>query len=352
VCFEHSRNLERAEEHRAEAFKAHFAGRRPTQAQAIDFLRAYDADNPPLKGYPDLRDVRWWLSEGIGSGGKGVETSSEGITKLCRRVRHRPHIRDDAREGVPEAIRILAGDFAGSVTDGLRDALQTARDDLAFLIGSEAMMSSLTGPGFDFRQLRKKLTTVYLILPAREMASYSRWLRLVVAVAFRQLQGEVSERTSPVLFLLDEFLQMGRMDTLLTSYDQAASLGVQLWPIVQQFPRFKKLYGEEWQNFVSGAGAVCGLTPADTFTAKQLAELCGRTTVAVPGRGGNHVQGSGLALYDDLLRMAPGELLVFLRGHEPPLPGVPNPFKSYAPPYFEPGSRFSDGLEPRPIAVG
>jgi transposase len=87
------------------------------------------------------------------------------------------------------------------------------------------------------------------------------------------------------------------------------------------------------------------------FTARQLADLCGRTTVALPGPAGDRVQGSGLALYDDLLRMAPGELLVFMRGSEPPLPGVPNPFKGNAPPYFEPGSRFNEGLDPRPIGV-
>jgi type IV secretion system protein VirD4 len=274
-----------------------------------------------------------------------------GITKLCRRVRAMPDVRDKPETGVPLAMKTLAGDFAGEVSNGLRDALQTARDDLSFLIGSDAMGASLQGQGFDFRQMRRKLTTVYVILPAREMANYSRWLRLVVATAFRQLQGDVSDSMQSVLFLLDEFLQMGRMDVLLANYDQAAGLGIQLWPIVQHLTRLKALYGPEWGNFVSGAGMISSFAPGDVFTAKEISALCGRSTVSVPSGRSEHVQGTGLTLYDDLLRMGPNELLLFKRGSEPPLPGVANPFKAYAPPYFTPGSRFNEGLDPRPIGV-
>lgn len=353
VCFSHSRKKEEYDHRKNDAIDAEFRNHAPTREQVADFIERYDRAYQNPKKHPDLGDVRKWLSEGVGAEGKGRREKAIGITKLCRTIRDDdPTLEDDPERGVPAVIKDLANRFAAQPTDGMRDVVSTAQEQLGFLYGSDSVVEWLSGETFDFRSMRDTFTTVYVILPSEEMSDYPALARIVIGMAFRQLQSAVSSRMGSVVFLLDEFLQLGRMEKLLGSYDQAAGLGVQLWPIVQHFARFKAIYGPEWENFVSGAGMISSFVSGDVGTAQELARLCGQMTIHVPSaNGGSHMQGTGLTLYDDLLRMQEGETLLFKRGAERDVPGVPFPFKGYAPRYFEKGSRFKEGLLARPIGV-
>lgn len=87
------------------------------------------------------------------------------------------------------------------------------------------MREDLKKNGVDFRKLKERPTTVYVILPAKRMRTHSVWLRLVVVSALRALYRPGGQRT---LLLIDE---MPALDHLAPLED--ALSGRSLWRTFQ-----------------------------------------------------------------------------------------------------------------------
>jgi type IV secretion system protein VirD4 len=77
----------------------------------------------------------------------------------------------------------------------------------------------------------------------------------------------------PVLFMLDEFAQLGRMEIIEDNYALMRGYGVKLWTIWQDLNQAKNLYNERWESFISNAGIVQAFAPQDMTTRKYLSEL-------------------------------------------------------------------------------
>ena len=62
----------------------------------------------------------------------------------------------------------------------------TAASQTQWLL-DQNMLDDLAKDGIDWARLKEKPTTVYVILPAHALETFSLWLRLVVACAFNAL---------------------------------------------------------------------------------------------------------------------------------------------------------------------
>jgi len=140
-------------------------------------------------------------------------------------------------------------------------------------LDSPEMQADLEGPAFDFGTLKTTPTTVYLVLPPEFLATHGVWLRLMVTSILRPLLRSVVRPRVPVLFMLDEFAQLGRMEIIEDNYALMRGFGVKLWPIFQDLNQAKTHYGERWQSFISNAGIVQAFAPQDVMTRKYLSEL-------------------------------------------------------------------------------
>src|SRR6202041_2204901 len=93
--------------------------------------------------------------------------------------------------------------------------ISTAVTQTSFM-GNGAISKNL-GAGassFLFRELRERPTVIYLILPGRYLKTCSRWFRLIVASALNELMEEQKQRGLSVLFMLDEFAQLGPLKAI------------------------------------------------------------------------------------------------------------------------------------------
>ncbi len=107
---------------------------------------------------------------------------------------------------------------------------------------------------------------------------------MIIASALRSLLATpASKKLPPVLFLLDEFAQLGELPAISNAMNIARSFGVQLWPIVQDLGQLKAIYRDGWENFVGSCGALTSFAPRDLFTAEYLSRRCGYKTVIVEG---------------------------------------------------------------------
>jgi type IV secretion system protein VirD4 len=314
-------------------------GARDLLGMLIGWVCAVAKEDGQMPG--DLISVRKLVMQGMG---RDANKRGVGLTELCDRILARGPMGE--KDGIPDFIRERAERFGlGIITEELQGVIATAQTQTEFLT-SGPMQKSLEGPAFDFRCMRQELTTVFLILPVQELTSKARWLRLVVSLALRQLWQERAGDAS-VVFALDEFSALGRLQVVLDAMDCASGMGVQIGPIVQDFNQLKQHYHERWESFVANAGLVSGFAAADAFTAEALSKLCGETTIKVPqGKDGAGVQyvKQRLLPYDELMRMPPQEAMTLFRGLKPV--HLPYPVRTFAPGHYQ--TRFARGLRPSP----
>jgi type IV secretion system protein VirD4 len=235
-----------------------------------------------------------------------------------------------------EPLRSKAGRFV-SGSRSVMDIISTAINETNFL-DSPPIRRDLSGPGFDWNVMKREIVTVYLVLPADRLESHANYLRLIVTSALRTLlRSPPSEILPPVLFMLDEFAQLGYLPPIENAAGIARGFGVQLWPILQDLNQLKALYRDRWQTFIGNAGLLTAFAPRDWFTAKYLSDLCGQKLRNVRSRS---MSDEGRVNWndsphefprfrpEDLMRMPKGQMLCLAAG-------VPLPFFTQVPGYWD-----------------
>ncbi|MBK9009880.1 type IV secretory system conjugative DNA transfer family protein [Novosphingobium sp.] len=196
-------------------------------------------------------------------------------------------------------------------------------------LDSPRMTAVLGRSDFAFADLKATPASVFLVLPPDRLATYARWLRLMLAQGLTDLARAPSSPPRSVLFLLDEFAALGRLDPVERAMGLMAGYGIQLWPILQDVHQLRALYERRAGTFLSNAGVLQVFGVNDHDSAKLVSDLLGQETVMFETMsraldadetgvsfGTQHV-GRAL-LTPDEVRAIPGELeLLFLAGQRP-----------------------------------
>jgi type IV secretion system protein VirD4 len=247
-----------------------------------------------------------------------------------------------AREMVKDGgfqIASLAGRFT-RITKEI-DSIRSAGDTQTRWMLSTRMRSDLKKlPGVHFSQLKRRPTTIYVILPAERMRTHSVWLRLVIVSALRALYRPGGLKT---VMLIDEMAALGHLAPLEDAFGLVRGYRVQIVGILQDLNQLKGLYAERWESFLANAGFVHGFAPNDKTTAEWMSWRSGQATL--PARSvsessssnpGGETQGQteswnqiGRAHYlpHELFGFAPGVGLLWLAGME-------NGVRFFAPAYW------------------
>ncbi|MGV0950348.1 MAG: type IV secretory system conjugative DNA transfer family protein [Azonexus sp.] len=169
-----------------------------------------------------------------------------------------------------------AGQFKEG-TNEIKSIISTARTQLAFL-DDPNICACLSQSDFRFTDLKAASVTVFLVLPFNQLEAQGRWLRLLITSAIEELTDrETRPDDVRVLFMLDEFAQLGRLPAIERALALVRGYGVQLWPFVQDLPQLKSIYPDRWESFLATAGVLQFFTPSDATTAGYISERAGRT---------------------------------------------------------------------------
>jgi type IV secretion system protein VirD4 len=151
-----------------------------------------------------------------------------------------------------------------------------------------------------------------------------------------------------VLFMLDEFAQLGRLEVIERNMALLRGYGVKLWTILQDLSQLQDNYEKRWESFVSNSGIKQLFAPQDLTTVKYFSELSGlrnykqtiRSTNTGQNMGGPHASMSaGQAeneqyvqgpIYwpQNLMQMSEGQAVLFshrVRQGPPPRAWFPDP---------------------------
>lgn len=190
----------------------------------------------------------------------------------------RYHAAQMAAYGGPQ-IASLAGRFTETSRE-IAAIIGTADTQTRWLL-SDAMAADLEKDGVDFATFKDTATTCFVILPAEMLETHagSVRLRLVVTSAFLSLYRRAGSGGLRTLFMLSEFAQLGKLDSMASALGQGRGYGVQLFPVLQDINQLRTIYGRDAANtFLGMSGATFGFTPNDPETAEWMSRRSGEVT--------------------------------------------------------------------------
>lgn len=179
--------------------------------------------------------------------------------------------------------------------------------------------------------LKSASTSLYLVIPPDKMATYHRLARVTVALGLQAMVRTSGKPAHPVLFLLDEFAQLGYFPAAEEAIAILRGYHACLWLLVQDLGQLKALY-PKWRSFLANAHLQVFGTQ-DLETAQYVSQLLGQQTVRVSnesqsqngtrrqnsqssGQGHSEV-GRPLKTPDEVRGLGAQKVLLFERGKKP-----------------------------------
>ncbi|CTQ34457.1 Conjugal transfer protein TraG [Jannaschia rubra] len=186
---------------------------------------------------------------------------------------------------------------------------------------------------FDFRDIRKKPMSVYLVVAPNMVKPLAALIRLFFSdlIASIQTKEPGEGEPWPVMILLDEFNRLGKMPIVVESIETLRSYRGHLAVITQTIPALDEIYGENTRRALQGnAGVKLYLTPSDEKTVEELSKAVGKTTKRVVTRsrsiGRNPFEGRSMSerteevallTEDDARRMPLDDIIVVVDAQMP-----------------------------------
>jgi type IV secretion system protein VirD4 len=214
-----------------------------------------------------------------------------------------------------------------------RSSVISAAQSHTHFLDSPRMAGVLAETTVPLDALRRDPTSLYLVLPPARLEGYARWLRLMIGCALAATTRRAAGGTQRVLFLLDEFAHLGRMQPVERDIGLAAGYGVTFWLLLQDLAQLRATYPDRWASFLANCEVLQAFGTNDWETAEHLSKLTGEATIQVVSENrshgvsrGHHAQrnegeattlaerGRRLLTADEVLRMPLDEALLFLRG--------------------------------------
>lgn len=190
--------------------------------------------------------------------------------------------RDMARSNALDGVIAAYGqEFLNLFEEGARqfaDFRTGASNALQIFRPGGQLADAVSGSDVDLGELKKQGTTVYVMIPAERIADFGVWLALVTKHAINAVASAGGQER--VLFLLDEFANMGRIAGLAEALTLLPGYGVRVWAIVQDLSHLVQVYGRETTNIILSQSEVKQFFAVqDMDLAARLSRLLGERSI-------------------------------------------------------------------------
>jgi type IV secretion system protein VirD4 len=189
-----------------------------------------------------------------------------------------------------------------------------------------AMRQDMSVPlGVDFRAAKQTCTTVYIIIPPKELLTKAAYFRLLTSTCLRHCYRYDGV---PVTLLVEEAFVLGHLDELENAGSILRGFNGRLLIVYQTLGQAKKHFPNTWGLF--GGGATLAFRPAEPETASYLVQRAGQIPVPMQSRTNPSRMGDGgpsittsyqirdrIPLHK-MFGMPQGTALVWLPGDEAP----------------------------------
>ncbi len=243
-------------------------------------------ENAREKHWDDgARTIISGLISHVVSGQSGAERWLHTVRDLIKRL---PEEQDSmwAEMSVNEEAGGFAKDAAmryirGSETNEILGLMSNADKHTEWL-SSDVMRSVTSNPTFNLADLKHTPTTVYLIIPPRQLSKQNRLIRLFINLMLDAMEdGGRSE--VPVLMMIDEFLALDRMPEIPTAFATMASYNLVIWLFIQDLMGLQKKYKDEFNSFIANSRALQVFATTDDTTKEYVSKRMGNRPMSSLG---------------------------------------------------------------------
>ena len=133
---------------------------------------------------------------------------------------------------------------------------------------------------FAIDRLKTDIISVYLRMPLYGSEAYRRFVGSFYTLLINRMVRTRMDRVVAVLFVLDEFANLGPQPELVNLLSYGAGHNMRAWLFVQDFLQLKRLYGDEWETILAQTEVKSFLNVKDPYTLGKIADYMGQTTVA------------------------------------------------------------------------
>ena len=181
-------------------------------------------------------------------------------------------------------VATIFSEMAGmsqKITDSYRSVISGAGFELW---DDPSVVRATTESDFDLTSFRREAQTLYITMQAEHLKTLAPLVRLLFAEAIASLQRAEPgpDERHTVMFLMDEFDQLGRQPLVENSIKTIRSFGGRFFIITQSIAGLDNpsLYGEAGRRaLMAGAGVKVFMTPQDDRTATVLSDMLGKQTM-------------------------------------------------------------------------
>ncbi|AHG50108.1 type VI secretion protein (plasmid) [Rhizobium leguminosarum bv. trifolii CB782] len=179
-----------------------------------------------------------------------------------------------------EAQRVF-NDMAGNDTKILTSYTSVLGDGGLNLWADPLVKAATSRSDFSIYDLRRRSTCLYLCVSPNDLEVVAPLMRLlfqqIVSVLQRSLPGK--DENHEVLFLLDEFKHLGKLETIETAITTIAGYKGRFMFIIQSLSALSGTYDEAGkQNFLSNTGIQVFMATADDETPLYISKAIGEYT--------------------------------------------------------------------------
>lgn len=203
-----------------------------------------------------------------------------------------------ASEAAFGVVARAANTFSGMADRERGSVLSSARRHTAFL-DDPRIVRALSRSDFTLRDLKRRPMTVYIVMPANKLrGGNARFVRGLVNDALAGIMADTVTPFHKVVFMLDEFAQLGRMTAIEDAISLVRGFGLALWLFLQDMDQLT-IYPKR-NTFIANATSQFFSTK-ELGTAKYVSDSLGKATIeyetANRGKsGGSNYGGSGVAM--------------------------------------------------------
>lgn len=171
----------------------------------------------------------------------------------------------------------------------LRSNVMATVQSLTRIWDSPLLTKVTSASNFRFGDLRAHTGTVYLVVPPDNLPTYYPAVALLTGVALAEINRAKPLNAKRVVFMLDEFANLGRLKPVETAISIARKAGIQLCLFMQDIAQAHRVYGKDWQSFESNCRTKVLFGVNQVEEAKKLSETIGVHTVKT--RSAGHIHG-------------------------------------------------------------
>ncbi|MBY0505341.1 MAG: type IV secretory system conjugative DNA transfer family protein [Bryobacteraceae bacterium] len=130
-------------------------------------------------------------------------------------------------------------------------------DEQTSFLDRHSMAKTLVRQDFSLGDLKLRPTTIYVCLTGSSLAGpLSKFIALMIIAATHKMEQIRLLPEHRVLFIIDEFYCLGRLESIDRAMPLMPGYGLTLWPILQGLDQLQAHYPATWNNFIGNCRAI------------------------------------------------------------------------------------------------